>query len=77
MSFICNIDISDKDLAIVETIINFAHRFNLKTIAEGVETENQVKILQKLGCDYLQGFYFAKPMQIDELKKFLKSQKIS
>jgi EAL domain-containing protein (putative c-di-GMP-specific phosphodiesterase class I) len=77
MSFIKNIEISDKDLAIVETIINFAHRFNLKTIAEGVETENQVKILQKLGCDYLQGFYFAKPMPFNELQNFLKSQKSS
>jgi len=43
------------------------------TIAEGVETENQVKILQKLNCDYLQGFYFAKPMPIEELKKFLQN----
>ena len=77
MSFIKNIEISDKDLAIVETIINFAHRFNLKTIAEGVETENQVKILQKLGCGYLQGFYFAKPMPFNELQNFLKSQKSS
>jgi len=75
MSFIKNIENSDKDLAIVETIINFAHRFGLKTIAEGVENKNQVNILQKIGCDYLQGFYFYKPMQIDELKKLLNSKK--
>lgn len=77
MSFIRNIEKSDKDLAIVETIINFAHRFNLQTIAEGVETENQVKILQKLKCDYLQGYYFAKPMPFEDLQKFLKSHKNS
>ena len=77
ISFIRNIEKSEKDLAIVETIINFAHKFNLKTIAEGVETENQVKILQKLNCDYLQGYYFAKPMPIDKLKKFLNSYKNS
>ncbi|GAB6074805.1 EAL domain-containing protein [Nautilia lithotrophica] len=77
MSFIRNIESSEKDLAIVETIINFAHKFNLKTIAEGVETENQVKILQKFNCDYLQGFYFAKPMPIEEFKNFLISQKNS
>jgi len=73
MSFIKNIENSQKDLAVVETIINFAHKFNLKTIAEGVETENQVKILQDLGCDFLQGYFFAKPMPIEELKKFLQN----
>jgi len=77
MSFVKNIENSQKDLAVVETIINFAHKFNLKTIAEGVETENQVKILQKLKCDYLQGFYFARPMPIEEFKNFLISHKNS
>jgi diguanylate cyclase (GGDEF)-like protein/PAS domain S-box-containing protein len=75
MSFVKNIENSDKDLAIVETIINFAHRFHLQTIAEGVESENQVKILQDLGCDYLQGYYFAKPMPFEDLKKLLNSSK--
>ncbi|MEO1927119.1 MAG: EAL domain-containing protein [Nautiliaceae bacterium] len=73
MSFIKNIEKSDKDLAIVETIINFAHKFKLKTIAEGIETEQQIKILQKLKCDYLQGYYFAKPMSFENLKNFLKN----
>lgn len=72
ISFIRYIEKSDKDLAIVETIINFAHRFNLKTIAEGVENKNQVEILQKLKCDYLQGYYFYKPMPFEEIKKILK-----
>ncbi|MEO1924203.1 MAG: EAL domain-containing protein, partial [Nautiliaceae bacterium] len=71
MSFIKNIENSQKDRAIVDTIIDFAHKFNIKTIAEGVENENQVKILQNLECDYLQGFYFAKPMPFEEFKKFL------
>ena len=72
ISFIKNIEHNEKDLAVVETLINFAHKFNLKTIAEGVESENQVKILQNLNCDYIQGFYFAKPMPFEEFKKFLK-----
>ena len=71
MSFIKNIENSQKDRAIVETVIDFAHKFEIKTIAEGVENENQVKLLQKLECDYLQGFYFAKPMPFEEFKKFL------
>ncbi len=66
MSFIKNIETSKKDLAIVETIIHFAHNFGLKTIAEGVENERQIKILAELNCDYLQGFYFYKPMPFEE-----------
>jgi len=77
ISFIRNIEKSDKDLAIVETIINFAHKFGLKTIAEGVENENQVKILQSLNCDYIQGFYFYKPMPFEKLKNLLNSNKNS
>ncbi|WP_457564290.1 bifunctional diguanylate cyclase/phosphodiesterase [Caminibacter sp.] len=71
MSFVKNIENSSKDRAIVETIIHFAHSFNLKTIAEGVESEEQVKILTDMGCDYLQGYYFYKPMSFNELKKIL------
>jgi EAL domain-containing protein (putative c-di-GMP-specific phosphodiesterase class I) len=43
-----------------------AKDFGLKTVAEGVETEEQVKLLSLLGADYLQGFYFAKPMPEEE-----------
>jgi len=46
----------------VKTIITLAHNFNLKVVAEGVETLEQLEQLQKLGCDYAQGFYLAKPM---------------
>jgi len=72
IAFIRNILKSKKDLAIVKIIINLAKELNLKTIAEGVETKEQVEILKELGCDYIQGFYFAKPMSLEELKRFLK-----
>ncbi len=71
MSFITNMEDSRKDRAIVKSIIEFAKTVGLKTVAEGVENENQVKILQNLGCDYLQGFYFYKPMHFEDLKKLL------
>ncbi|NPA11855.1 MAG: EAL domain-containing protein [Epsilonproteobacteria bacterium] len=72
MSFIKNIQNSQKDRAVVETIIDFAHKFELKTIAEGVENKEQIKILQELKCDYLQGFYFAKPMPYEEFEEYIK-----
>ena len=72
MSFVKNIVSSKKDRAIVETIVHFAHNFDLKTIAEGVETIEQVKILQEMECDYLQGYYFYKPMEFGDLLKILK-----
>ena len=72
MSFVKNLENSQKDLAIVETIINFAHKLGMKTIAEGVETQTQVDILKTLNCDCLQGYYFYKPMPYEEFKKILK-----
>jgi len=71
ISFIKDMDVNEKNLVIVDTIINFAKKLNLKTVAEGVEREKQIKILQDLGCDYLQGFYFYKPMSISDLKKII------
>ncbi|WP_024787401.1 GGDEF domain-containing phosphodiesterase [Lebetimonas sp. JH369] len=71
ISFVRNIENSKKDYAIVETIIDFAHKFNMKTIAEGVENINQLKLLQNAECDYIQGFYFYKPMPFNEFKSLL------
>ncbi|MCV2402460.1 EAL domain-containing protein [Marinomonas sp. C2222] len=50
-----------------ETIISMAHQLNIKVIAEGIETQKQMEVLLSYECDYLQGFYFAKPMPLAEL----------
>ena len=71
MSFVRNIARSRQDLSLVKFIIGLAKDFGLKTIAEGVETEGQVKFLSLLGADYLQGFYFAKPMPEEEAVKLI------
>jgi diguanylate cyclase (GGDEF)-like protein/PAS domain S-box-containing protein len=73
MEYIKNIT-SPKDFAIVKTIITLAKQLNIKTIAEGVENEKQIKILKNLGCDAIQGFYFAKPMPFEEFIEFLKGR---
>ncbi|MGL5259827.1 MAG: bifunctional diguanylate cyclase/phosphodiesterase [Lachnospiraceae bacterium] len=54
---------------IITSIIEMAQKLNLKVIAEGTETEQQVNYLCNIGCNDLQGYYFAKPMPIEEFEK--------
>ena len=51
-----------KGLSLVSTIINLAHALNLKVVAEGVETEEQSRLLRLVRCDEMQGFLFSKPL---------------
>ena len=49
------------------------HRLNMSVVTEGVETFDQVQMLTKMGCDVFQGYYFAKPMSVQEFEdKYLK-----
>ncbi|MGE4353266.1 MAG: EAL domain-containing protein [Oscillospiraceae bacterium] len=67
-------DIADKkDRALIETIINFSHKTGYKTIAEGVETKEQMALLAAMGCEYVQGYYFSKPLPPEEIPKFILS----
>ncbi|MCF2908776.1 EAL domain-containing protein [Pseudoalteromonas sp. DL2-H2.2] len=59
--------------AIAELVISLGRHLGLKTIAEGVETQEQADILRALGCDEVQGFFFAKPMAEADLLAYLKS----
>lgn len=56
---------------IVELIINMCHHLGMKVVAEGVETESQLNMLKKAECDYIQGYYFSKPLPETEFKEFL------
>jgi PAS domain S-box-containing protein/diguanylate cyclase (GGDEF)-like protein len=69
ISFIRNMTLSDDGRNIVESIINIAHLLNLKTIAEGVEKEIELKALNQLSNDFIQGYYFAPPMPEAEIKE--------
>jgi EAL domain-containing protein (putative c-di-GMP-specific phosphodiesterase class I) len=71
-SFVRDLETDPNDRAITEAIIVMAHKLGLKTIAEGVETEQQKAILTEVECDYLQGYLFAKPMPIEEFLSFVK-----
>jgi diguanylate cyclase (GGDEF)-like protein/PAS domain S-box-containing protein len=72
-TFINNLGNHPDDMALCEAIIVMAHKLGLKVIAEGVETEQQRRLLLGAGCDYAQGFLFSKPLPADELERLLKS----
>lgn len=62
-------------LALVEAIIVMAHKLGLKVIAEGIETEEQMKLLIATGCDYGQGYLFSRPVSAEKFEELLAVQK--
>ncbi len=60
-----------KSKAIVKNIIAMAKDLNLVTVSEGIETESQINLLKETGGDLVQGFYFSKPIPVEEFEKFL------
>jgi diguanylate cyclase (GGDEF)-like protein/PAS domain S-box-containing protein len=72
-SFIFTMDELPESMTIVSTIITLAHSMNFKVVAEGVETEEQAKLLTLLKCDEMQGFLFSKPLPPDAMFELLRS----
>lgn len=66
----------DKARRIIQSVVEMAHMLDLPVIAEGVETKEQVSFLQTLDCIYMQGFYFSKPMSLEETKKYVSTKEI-
>ena len=60
---------------LLNDVVNMAHRMRLSVVAEGVETEEQRDRLKAMGCDYAQGYYYAKPLPADEFEKVLQAAK--
>ncbi|WP_275575084.1 EAL domain-containing protein [Methylocucumis oryzae] len=70
-SFVRNLDSQAGDLPLCEAIIAMAHKLNIKVIAEGIETEQQRRILSVAGCDYGQGFLFSRPLPVYDFGSLL------
>ncbi|MGQ0752249.1 MAG: putative bifunctional diguanylate cyclase/phosphodiesterase, partial [Betaproteobacteria bacterium] len=70
-SFIAGMVRSPHNLTIVSTIISLAHCLNLKVVAEGVETEEQLQLLRRLRCDEMQGFLFSRPLPPEEIRRLI------
>lgn len=62
-----------KSQMVISKVVEMAKFLNLCTVAEGVETKEQAKLLKEMGCDVAQGYYYARPMSADEFKKLLPS----
>ncbi len=70
-SFVYNVGERGENSEILQTIISLAKNLKMRVIAEGIETENQLLLLQNLGCDYGQGYLMSKPLPKDEIEKLL------
>ncbi len=66
-SFVHNLQSGAKEYALCETMVTMAHKLGLSVIAEGIETQEQSRLLKDLGCDFGQGYLFAEPLSIAEL----------
>ncbi|WP_246469512.1 bifunctional diguanylate cyclase/phosphodiesterase [Cohnella nanjingensis] len=73
-SFTRNILADAKDAALVQTIINMAHNLELKVIAEGVETQEQLHFLTQRHCNEAQGYYFSRPIAPEDLSAILRGR---
>lgn len=72
--FMENMMVSNKGRLILEQVVSMANKLELGLLAEGVETKEQVDLLQSIGCDQVQGYYYAKPMPEDEFFDLLSKQ---
>ena len=70
-SFVSAMDIDKVGRSIVHTIIQLAHLLDMRVVAEGVETQEQIKLLKNMGCDYFQGYFISKPLPVSEVVGYL------
>jgi len=70
-SFIEEVASNDSDLTIVKSMVELSHGLGKRVLAEGVETEEQLRLLRNIGCDAVQGYFISKPLPEEALKKYL------
>lgn len=72
-SFISDIGKDPNDTIIIKSTIQLADNLGLKVVGEGVKIKKQLQFLQKHGCEYVQGYYFSRPIGLKKYKKYLKN----
>jgi diguanylate cyclase (GGDEF)-like protein/PAS domain S-box-containing protein len=71
-SFVSRLSAGNSSMNIVKAILELGHSFGMDVIAEGVETEEQLSILRQLGCNYIQGYLFSKPVAADAAEQLFR-----
>lgn len=72
-TFIDDVTTNHDSATIVSAILTMAKELGIKTLAEGVETEAQLQFLKERGCQYIQGYYFSKPLKAEDFSAFMKA----
>src|SRR5690242_7781028 len=70
-SFVSRVGEKGENSEVLQTIISLAKNLKMRVIAEGIETESQLKVLQHLGCDFGQGYLLAKPQTLENAERML------
>ncbi|AXH11511.1 EAL domain-containing protein [Halarcobacter bivalviorum] len=73
-SFIHDMFLNEENMKLVKSIVNIGKDINLEVVAEGVEEQNELKLLESFGCNIYQGYYFSKPLSKEELIEFIKNK---
>ena len=76
-SFIVDVATEDKARSLAAVLINMAKVLDVQVVAEGVETKAQLEVLQALGCDFIQGYFFSKPLRAEEFMTFVRQSKMT
>lgn len=69
MEFLRQATDEERSKKILQMIIELSNRLDMEVVTEGVETEEQVRFLSEMGCGIFQGYYFAKPMPVDDFER--------
>ncbi|WP_342528373.1 GGDEF and EAL domain-containing protein [Chryseomicrobium sp. FSL W7-1435] len=72
--FILDIETNKKSLGIVKTIVDLANLLELRVVVEGVETQQQLELLQAIGCKTIQGYYYARPLPTSEIEQWFEKR---
>lgn len=69
--FIDDVPFDQRGIELLKAIVSMAKNLKLETVAEGVENLNQIQMIKDMGCEYIQGYYYSKPVDIEQLQSFL------
>jgi len=75
-SFLDEMENSEKDQLLVKSIIELSHNLDLKVVAEGIESLKQIDLLENMDCDYIQGYYYGKPMPVNEIEEWMRENNL-